>query len=158
MFIPWRRVADILLPYGVRTPWPLRQTILYSMAHLLPQHRLFLSFVLIVFLMGQHGTDIHFIWSVQHRECRPMDSSSLVRTGTAPNALLPLSREWHCSSAPTPHALRAVPTAETGPYHHTAIEYTSAKRSRVETLQGTGDSRPALQHGSRSRMRSTLVA
>ena len=67
------------------------------------------------------------------------------------------SVSWR-ASAPTPHALRAVPTAETGPYHHTAIEYNSAKRSRVQTRQGTGDSGPALQQGSRSHMCPTLVA
>ena len=43
-----------------------------------------------------------------------------------------------------PMPSRAVPTAETGPYHPTAIAYNRAKRSRMQTRQSTGDHRSRL--------------
>jgi hypothetical protein len=67
------------------------------------------------------------------------------------------SGRWRASPAPTMPS-RAAPTPETGPYHPTAIEYNRAEQSRVQTQPRSGDSRPALHAGPRSRLCPTLGA
>jgi hypothetical protein len=76
--------------------------------------------------------------------------------GHCPPSLIKI-QGWKPSPAPS-MPLRAAPTAETGLYHHSTIAYNRTEQSRVQTQQSSGDSRPALHAGSRSRMCPPLVA